>query len=120
MAVTLTEREGGKTLEVRVNGTLLRDDYRRFAPRFQQLVKTHGKINVLLELVDFHGWDRNATWNEVEPDLKQFASITQLAMVGEKTWDRLLSILCRPFVPAQIRYFDRTAIDAAREWLGPR
>jgi hypothetical protein len=28
-----------------------------------------------------------------------------------------MSVFCRPFTTAQVRYFDRAAADEARQWL---
>lgn len=60
MAVTLNERSDGKILEVRVSGKLTHDDYQHLVPRFERLVRQHGKIRVLFEMADFHGWDVGA------------------------------------------------------------
>ena len=57
MPVKLTERHDGKILEVQASGRLSHEDYRQFVPAFERLTKQHGKINVLFEMVDFHGWE---------------------------------------------------------------
>jgi hypothetical protein len=38
-------------------------------------------------------------------------------MVGETKWQQGMAVFCKPFTTAKIRYFDRSAIDQAREWL---
>lgn len=38
-------------------------------------------------------------------------------MVGDKKWEKGMSKFCRPFTTAQTRYFDRAAINEARQWL---
>ena len=55
-------------------------------PEFGRLVKQHAKINVLFEMVDFRGWKAAALWDDIKFDLKHFAGIERLAMVGEKQW----------------------------------
>lgn len=117
MAITLNEKNGGKVLEVQVSGKLTHDDYQHFGPRFQQMVRQHGKIRVLFEMLDFHGWEAAALWDDIKLDLKHFSDIERLAMVGDRKWEKGMSVFCRPFTTAQVRYFDRTAIDEARAWL---
>jgi hypothetical protein len=117
MAVQLTESNGGKTLEVAVSGTLSHSDYSRFVPTFERLVQQHGTIRVLFEMTDFHGWDGAALWDDIKLDLKHFADVERLAMVGDKSWEKAMSVFCRPFTTATIRYFDRAAIGNARGWL---
>jgi len=117
MAIRLTEKKGGKILEVCVSGKLTHGDYQRFMPEFGRLIKQHGKIRVLFEMVSFRGWEAAALWDDIKFDLKHFAGIERLAMVGEKKWQKGMSKFCRPFTTARIRYFDHTAAGEARAWL---
>ncbi len=117
MAIRLTKKKGGKILEARVSGKLTHGDYQCFVPEFGRLVKQHGKINVLFEMVEFHGWEGAALWDDIKFDLKHFAGIERLAMVGEKKWQKGMSKFCQPFTTARIRYFGRTAASEARAWL---
>jgi hypothetical protein len=117
MAVKLTEKDDGRTMEVRVTGKLSHEDYQGFVPAFERLVKKHGKIQVLFEMADFHGWAAAALWDDVKFDLKHFSDIERLALVGDKRWERGMSVFCRPFTKASIRFFPSEAIQAARTWL---
>jgi hypothetical protein len=117
MAIRVNEKSGGKVLEVEISGKLTHDDYQHFVPKFEQMVKQHGKIRVLFEMIDFHGWECAALWDDVKFDLKHFSDIERLAMAGDRKWEKGMSVFCRPFTTAQIRYFDRAAIDEARQWL---
>jgi hypothetical protein len=117
MATRLTERDGGKVLEVVVSGTLSHSDYERFVPAFERLAQQHGEIRVLFEMTDFHGWDAAALWDDIKFDVRHFAAIERLAMVGDKTWQKGMSVFCRPFTTATIRYFDHAEIEDARAWL---
>jgi hypothetical protein len=117
MTIQLNETEGGKVLEVQVSGKLVKEDYQHFVPEFARLVKQHGKLRVLFEMVDFHGWEAAALWADVKFDLTHFSDIERLAMVGDKKWEKGMSMFCRPFTTAKIRYFDRAAGGEARAWL---
>jgi hypothetical protein len=118
MSIKLDEKNGGKVMELQVSGKLVHEDYQHFVPKFEQMVKQHGKIRVLFEMLDFHGWEAAALWDDVKFDLKHFSDIERLAMVGDKQWEKGMSVFCRPFTTARIRYFDRPAIEEARAWLG--
>ena len=90
MPVKLTERHDGKILEVQASGRLSHEDYRQFVPAFERLTKQHGKINVLFEMVDFHGWEAAALWDDLKFNLTHLSQIERLAMVatrsGSKAW----------------------------------
>lgn len=117
MPAKLNEKNSGRTLEVEVTGKLTHDDYRQLLPAFERLVKQHGKIRVLFEMADFHGWEASALWDDIKFDLKHFSDIERLAMVGDKKWEQGMAAFCRPFTTAKIRYFDRAALQEARAWV---
>jgi hypothetical protein len=116
MAVELKEIADGKVLDIHVSGKLVKDDYKHLVPEAERLIKQHGKIRILLEMKDFHGWDAGALWEDIKYDLKHFSDIERVAMVGEKKWQKGMSWFCRPFTTAKVRYFDQSALDEAREW----
>jgi hypothetical protein len=116
-AVTLEEMNGDKLLEVHLRGKLDKDDYAQFGSTAERLVRQHGKIRMLVEMHDFHGWTAGALWEDIKFDAKHFNDIERIAMVGETGWQHGMAVFCTPFTSAKIRYFDRTAVDEARAWL---
>ncbi len=118
MSVALHQEVVGKVLHVQVSGKLTRDDYSQFVPEFERLIGQHGKIRVLLEMIDFHGWEVAALWEDVKVDFKHFSDIERLAMVGDKAWEKGMSYFCKPFTTAEVRYFEVQDLDQAREWAG--
>jgi len=115
--VTLKETNDGKVLEVQLTGKLAKEDYEYFVPAVERLVKAHGKIRMLVEMHDFHGWTAGAIWQDVKFDAKHFSDIERLAIVGETKWQHGMAVFCKPFTSAKVRYFDRPGIELAREWL---
>ena len=69
---------------------------------------------------DFHGWTAGGLWEDLKFDLRHFRDIERLAMVGDKQWEQGVSVFCRPFTTAKVRYFDEAAIQEARTWLAGR
>src|SRR5664280_1818283 len=117
MAIALTEKKGGRILEVAVSGKLTDADYERFVPEFDRLAKLHGKIRVLFEMSQFHGWDAKAAWDDFKFAVKHYRDIERLAVVGEKKWQQGMAEFCKPFTKATIRYFDHADAAEARKWL---
>ena len=117
MAAKLTQKKDGRLLEVQVSGRLVHEDYQHLVPEFERLVKQHGKIRVLFEMADFHGWEGTALWDDIKFNLKHFSDIERLAMVGDKKWEKGMSVFCKPFTTAKIRYFASGSIAEARAWL---
>jgi hypothetical protein len=79
------------------------EDYQRFVPKFDRLVKRHGKMRLLFEMSDFHGWELQAAWDDLKLGMKHFADIERIAMVGKKSWGKWMATSCRPFTKAKVR-----------------
>ena len=109
--------EDGKILVIKLTGKLAKEDYEQFAPEVDRLIKQHGKLRMLVQMRDFHGWTAGALWQDIKFDLKHFRQIERLALVGEKTWEHGMATFCKPFTTATIRYFDRSEAEQAEEWI---
>jgi hypothetical protein len=86
MTLQLTEENGGKLVVVHVSGKLVKADYEHFVPEIERLVRRHGKLRLLFDMTDFHGWEVSAAWEDFKFGIEHFADIERLAMVGEKQW----------------------------------
>ncbi|MCA9470272.1 MAG: STAS/SEC14 domain-containing protein [Nitrospira sp.] len=117
MAIQLKEEHGGKVLIVHVRGKLTKADYERFVPEFERLIRQQGTLRVLFDMMDFHGWEAGAAWEDLKFGIKHFSDIERLAMIGEKKWQRGMAAFCKPFTKATIRYFDHAVTAEARQWL---
>lgn len=117
MTVELREEAAGKNLVVRASGKLSKQDYERFVPEVERLIKAHGKLRILLELHDFHGWEAAALWEDIKFDTKHFGDIERLAVVGESKWEQGMAAFCKPFTTAKIKYFDVSKEADAKTWL---
>ncbi len=117
MPVELKVLSGGRILEVRATGKLVANDYVELVPRFERLKQQHGKLSVLFELRDFHGWTASGLWQDFKFEEKHFSDIERLAIVGETKWQQGMAKFCQPFTTAQIRFFKPAQAEAAREWL---
>jgi hypothetical protein len=75
------------------------------------------RVRILLELDDFHGWELAAGWEDLKFGLRHYRDLERLAIVGDRTWERVMANVFKPFTVGQVRYFDRSEIAAAREWI---
>jgi hypothetical protein len=117
MAVETQEKADGKVLVVRASAKLTREDYERFRPEVERLIGQRGKVRILFEMHDFHGWTAGALWQGIKFDMEHFRDIERLAVVGEKAWEHGMALFCRAFTNAEIRYFDRSQADQADAWI---
>ena len=109
--------EDDGVVNVHVSGKLVKEDYESFVPEFDRLVQQHGKVSIIFDMMDFQGWTLGALWEDIKFDAKHYADIERLAIIGDKKWEKEITIFCRPFTRAQIRYFDQADANEARSWL---
>ena len=117
MSLHIQELAEGKVLEAHLSGKLTEKDYEEVMPEVEKRICQHGKIRILADMHDFHGWNARALWADIKFDWRHFNDIERLAFVGEMRWQEWMSKFCRPFTTAKIRYFDRINMDLARTWI---
>ncbi len=117
MSVELREGAGGKVLEIKLSGTLTKEDYEHFVPEVDRLIRQHGTVRMLVQMHDFQGWSAGAWWQDLKFDLKHFSGLDRLALVGDGNWEPGTAPFCHPVTWANVGYFDETNADEARNWI---
>lgn len=110
-------QSAGNTLAFRISGKLHDDDYKHFVPIVDAAVAAHGKVRLLAQFHDFHGWDLHALWDDTKFATKHCSDVERVAIVGDKKWEEWMAKVCAPFTRAKIQYFDVSESEAAWQWL---
>lgn len=101
----------------RVSGRLSHADYQAFLPQLEDLMKQYGPLSILLELVDFRGWDLAAAWDDFRFAVAHPNDFQRIAIVGESALQRWMTLMAKPFTSAKIRYFAQGETSEAWNWL---
>jgi len=117
MTVLLNEEADGKILILTLSVKLGADDYAHFTKEVERAVAVHGKIRLLVEMYDFHGWTLGALWEDIKFDFGHFADIERVALVGDRKWEEGMAMFCIPFTTAIVRYFDESEANEASAWI---
>jgi len=113
----LHEEADGKILVANLSGKLTKEDLQLFLQAAERSIKSHGNIRVLCQMHDFQGWEFGALWEDVKFELKHFADIERLALMGRHKWHMGMASICRPLTKAKVRYFDMRDSRLAEEWI---
>ena len=106
-----------RCLGFKLSGKLHDEDYKHFVPAVEAAVKLHGKVRILAQFHDFHGWDLKALWDDIKFATEFCSKVERIAMVGENRWEEWMARVCKPFTLAHVKYFDHHEMDAAWSWL---
>jgi hypothetical protein len=105
------------TVGFKLSGKLHEQDYNQFVPLIDQAIARDGKVRLLAQFHDFHGWDLHALWADIKFSTTHCTKVERIALVGDKTWEKWMAAVCKPFTMAKVRYFDASEMEAARAWL---
>jgi hypothetical protein len=105
------------TIGFKLSGKLHHEDYKHLVPLVDAEIAKDGKVNVLAQFHDFHGWDAHALWDDIKFATTHCTKIKRIAVVGETTWERWMASVCQPFTMAKLRYFGAGELEAAKAWL---
>ena len=110
-------RSSGKVIGFKMSGKLHDEDYKHFVPLVDAAIAQQGKVRMLAQFHDFHGWDLHALWDDTKFSTTHCSKIERIALVGEKKWEEYMAKVCKPFTMAKIEYFDAAKIEDAWKWL---
>ncbi len=106
-----------KILAFKLSGKLHDADYKTFVPAVDAAIAKDGKVRILAQFHDFHGWDAHALWDDIKFSTTHCTKIEKIALVGEEEWEVWMAKVCKPFTMATIKYFDAGEMGAAWAWL---
>ena len=98
-------------------GKLTHADYQKFLPTLEEIIRKEGPISLLLELENFHGWDLEAAKDDYEFAKTHLEYFRRIAIVGDKGWERWLTLMAKPFVDTEVRFFTPDQLSEAWDWV---
>ncbi len=107
-------------LVIRASGKLTTEDYENILiPKLNELFKTFGKLNVLIEFADdFSCWASTAAaWDDMKIGLEHPNDFTKLALVGAPDWVVWGMRFYGLFVKGEIKVFPKAGKEEALEWI---
>jgi len=107
----------GNAIGFKMSGKLHDDDYKRFVPMVDDAIAKQGKVRLLAQFEDFHGWDMHALWDDIKFSTTHCTKIERIALVGDKKWEEWMAKICKPFTMAKVKYFDAAQLASAWSWL---
>lgn len=106
-----------EVLALRVSGRLDKADYAHLHPWLHERLAENPCPAILVVMEDLHGWDSaGALIEDARLDIAHQNDVRRIAMVGERAWQKWMTLITIPFAKAEIRYFDLAELGVARAW----
>jgi hypothetical protein len=93
-------------LGFRVSGDVTKADYDVLTSAVESAVEAHGSVRVLLDLTDLHSEKAEAWGADLHFGRELHDEIERMAIVGDRTWQRWLTHLARPFYAKDAQFFE--------------
>ncbi|MCK5111475.1 MAG: STAS/SEC14 domain-containing protein [Arcobacteraceae bacterium] len=104
-------------MKLKINGTLTHKDYELMIPMIENAIKSvkEPKIKVLVDAVNFNGWEAKALWDDLKFSLSHLELFAKIAFVGNKKWEEYAIKISNWFMIGDIQYFEN--MDDAIVWI---
>lgn len=115
---TILPESSGAVVGMRVSETLTHADLDQIAADLKPYLSKDARINVLILMEDFHGWESvSAMLQDLKIDAQANKHVDRIAMVGEAKWQKWMAWFTKAVARGELKYFDRAQLAQAWEWL---
>jgi hypothetical protein len=107
----------GNIIWVRVSEKLTKEDYGELIPAWENMIKMHGKMRLVFDMQNFHGWEPVAAWDDLKFSVEHSEKVEKVAMIGDKKWEEWVAKLGSMLSKAQVRFFESQNRVEAERWI---
>ena len=108
----------GKLLQLKIRGMFTKVDHDRLIQIAKKAIARDGRVDALVVLEAFEGWERGGDWGDVSFMMEQGQHIEKMAIVGDEKWkDDAFAFTAKGFRATAIEFFTPSQLSQARSWL---
>ncbi len=104
-------------LAIKISGTLTHDDYEDFIPLLDAKIQDGDHIYLLADITEFKGMTAHAVMDDFFASVKYWPNFEAVAVVGTKSWEKMLTTFGNYLSPAHAKYFEASEMPQAWRWL---
>ena len=115
--INVLKNQGENLIIVRAHGGLEKKDFEKINPVIEEFSKGSSHIKLFIELEEINHVKPDTIMEDMRSHLRYNNSVKQIAVVGNKDWERIFTRLSEPFVSAEVRYFPESRSLEALNWI---
>jgi len=115
---------GKNVIATRANDLLGIKDYEKIHPFIHNIINTGKKVRWYFEMDDDSESESIGFWEDGEIEINYGSmkfihseDIETIAIVGDKKWKKCMQSIMKPFVNANLVYFEMSEREKAKEWI---
>ena len=111
-------KSSGNNLYIITEGTLSHEDYQEMIPKLEALSSQHGKLNCVIDVTGWEGWEWQAMWDDFMVGIKHFNDFGRIAVIGrdDQKWMEWFGKFYDLFRGEETRFFSNDQTDLAMKW----
>jgi hypothetical protein len=120
----LLDFTGENIIATKANDLLGIKDYEKIHPFIHNIINTGKKVRWYFEMDDGSISNSTGFWEdgiiEINYGNMKFThsdDIETIAIVGDKKWEKCMLSIMKPFTKANLRYFELSEKEKAKEWI---
>ena len=106
-----------QVIGVKASGRLTDEDYRKFLPQLEELIRRQGPILLFVDMTEFEGWETKAAWDDLKFGLRHDVDFARIAVVTDRKWLQWMIRASTIFFAAEMRCFPGADRERALQWL---
>ncbi len=120
----LLDFTGENIIATKANDLLGIKDYEKIHPFIHNIISTGKKVRWYFEMDDSSSSNSTGFWEDGEIEINysnmkftHFDDIEKIAIVGDNKWKNCMLSIMKPFINANLMYFDLSEKEKAKEWI---
>ena len=116
--IEILPKSTATTIGFKIEGKVTAEDYDVLLPKLDQAIDTHDKINLVIVMGDFKGWNGfDAAKADYKLGTHQYRQVEKAAFIGEKKWQEWMVKIMDPFTRrTEERFFALGEQEQAWQW----
>lgn len=120
----LLDFTGENIIATKANDLLGIKDYEKIHPFIHNIISTGKKVRWYFEMDDSSSSNSTGFWEDGEIEINygnmkftHFDDIEKIAIVGDNKWKKCMLSIMKPFINADLKYFELSEKEKAKEWI---
>jgi hypothetical protein len=104
-------------VEMTVDGGISAVEFDDIVGKIEAAIEKHGNVRLLKHIRSLGAVPVSKFWDDIKFGFENMKHFSHAAVVADQKWIEVFTKMAKPFISAEVRYFNEAEIDQARQWL---
>jgi hypothetical protein len=104
-------------VEMTVDGGISAVEFDDIVGKIEAAIEKHGNVRLLKHIRSLGAVPVSKFWDDIRFACENLKRFSRAAVVADQKWIEVVTKMAKPFISAEVRYFNESEIEQARDWL---